>query len=306
MLGAFAVVLGCAGGAVLLAWRYFARYRLARPPIGVFSRGDVACLLGAVVVVPYLYLWLPLWLVAGLLATGYLSTLALVAEPVLPARWAGWLAVLGLLAAEVAVAWLCGPASAPLFAVNDAVLVAVVVGVANLWAQSGLKARDAAGLGTALAVYDLVATSVLPLTTELITRLAGLPFAPLIAWPTDGGGWLGVGLGDLLLAAVFPLVLRRAFGRRAGLAALVVALAALGGMLALVALRLVAGTLPAMVVLGPLMVLQYAGWTRRRGGERTTWQYQQAEHAPARRGWVAAGQDGPVARSPALARAPSP
>jgi hypothetical protein len=36
-------------------------------------------------------------------------------------------------------------------------------------------------------------------------------------------------------------------------------------------------TLPAMVLLGPLMVLQYVYWTRRRGGERTTWQYQQAE-----------------------------
>ena len=34
---------------------------------------------------------------------------------------------------------------------------------------------------------------------------------------------------------------------------------------------------PAMVVLGPLMVLQYAYWRRRCGTERTTWQYLQAE-----------------------------
>jgi hypothetical protein len=32
-----------------------------------------------------------------------------------------------------------------------------------------------------------------------------------------------------------------------------------------------------MVVLGPLMVLQYAYWRRRRGVEHTTWQYLQAE-----------------------------
>jgi hypothetical protein len=279
MLLASAVVLGCAGGAILLAWRYFARYRLTRPPIGVFTRGDVAFLLGAVVVVPYLYLWLPPWLVVGVLAIGYLSSLALVAEPVLRARWASGLAVLGLLTANVGVAWVCGPASPPLLGLNDVVLVAVVVGVANLWAQSGLKARDAALLGAALAIYDLLATSVLPLTTDLIARLAGLPFAPLVAWPSGEARWLGIGLGDLLLAAVWPLVLRRAFGRRAGLAALAGGLGALGGMLALVALRLVSGTLPAMAVLGPLMVLQYFYWRRGRGGERTTWQYQQAEHA---------------------------
>jgi hypothetical protein len=36
-------------------------------------------------------------------------------------------------------------------------------------------------------------------------------------------------------------------------------------------------TVRAMVALGPLMVAQYLFWNRRRGSERTTWQYQQAE-----------------------------
>ena len=34
---------------------------------------------------------------------------------------------------------------------------------------------------------------------------------------------------------------------------------------------------PLMTGLGPLMVLQYAYWVRRRGQERTTWEYLQAE-----------------------------
>jgi len=36
---------------------------------------------------------------------------------------------------------------------------------------------------------------------------------------------------------------------------------------------LVRATFPVMVVLGPLMVLQYGYYRRQRGLERTTWQY---------------------------------
>ena len=48
-------------------------------------------------------------------------------------------------------------------------------------------------------------------------------------------------------------------------------------MLVLLDLRLVRITLPAMVALGPLVVAQYVFWSRRRGTERKTWQYQQAQ-----------------------------
>ncbi len=34
---------------------------------------------------------------------------------------------------------------------------------------------------------------------------------------------------------------------------------------------------PVMIVLGPLMVAQYLFWRRRKGPERKTWQYLQAE-----------------------------
>jgi hypothetical protein len=60
-----------------------------------------------------------------------------------------------------------------------------------------------------LAIYDVIATWRLPLITDLFGRLAGLPFAPLVAWRVGvGDSWFGLGLGDLLLAAVFPLVAR--------------------------------------------------------------------------------------------------
>jgi hypothetical protein len=160
---------------------------------------------------------------------------------------------------------------------NNSVLVIAITGATNLWVQSGMRARDVAVLGVALMAYDFVATTLLPLMNNLTDRVAGLPFAPQIMWPSSDNQWLSVGLGDLLLAAVFPLVMRKAFGRAAGLLALVMGLVTLGVMLALLDLRLVQVTLPAMVALGPLMLAQYVWWTHRSGKERTTWQYQQAE-----------------------------
>src|SRR2546423_9781628 len=104
-----------------------------------------------------------------------------------------------------------------------------------------------------------------------------------MAWGT-GHHRLGIGLGDLLLATVFPLVMRKAFGRVAGLVALAGALGTLGALLTLLELaqragRSVPATLPAMTPLGPLMVLQYVYWVHRRGPERPTPDYLHADTA---------------------------
>jgi hypothetical protein len=103
------------------------------------------------------------------------------------------------------------------------------------------------------------------------------PYHPGLPFPADTIRWLGIGLGDLLLATVFPLVMRKAYGRRAGLTALGLGL----GAIVVVMLRSWLGVdipmFPVMVMLGPLMGLQYLYWRRRCGSERTTWQYRQAE-----------------------------
>jgi hypothetical protein len=275
---AFVVVLGHAVAAVVLSWLYFRRYRMTRPPIGVVTLGDVGITLVGIVLVPYLYLALPPWLVGALLMLAMASILYALWEPVARAAWGTWLAVVVLIGADLG-AWLwLGPASRLAFVVNNVVLSLAVVGVANLWAQSGMKARDAALLGGALAIYDFVSTVLLALMADLLRRLADLPFAPLMAWPVgEDGTWLGIGLGDVLLSATFPLVMRKAFGRSAGLIALALALGAVGAMLALFAAGMIRATLPAMVALGPLMALQYVAWVRRRGTERTTWHYLQAD-----------------------------
>ena len=103
-------------------------------------------------------------------------------------------------------------------------------------------------------------------------KCANLCITVSVGWGS-GSSTLGIGLGDLLLATVFPLVMRKAFGREAGITALLLSLGAIGTMLILP----FRGLFPAMVVLGPLMALQYLLWRRRCGQERTMWQYLQQE-----------------------------
>src|ERR687887_1208700 len=102
----------------------------------------------------------------------------------------------------------------------------------------------------------------------LLRRRATLPFAPLIAWRE--GDWLAVGLGDLLMVVLAPLVLRKAFGRTAGIVSAVTSVAAVAGMLAALRLGWFSRPIPAMVVLGPLLLLQYALWRVHLGPERRT------------------------------------
>ena len=62
-----------------------------------------------------------------------------------------------------------------------------------------------------------------------------------------------------------------------GLAASAMTITVVAALLGLAGLSILEGAFPVIVVLGPLMVLQYALWAHRRGQERTTWQYLQAE-----------------------------
>jgi hypothetical protein len=266
------VVVGVAAATVFGGWAYFRRWRMPCPPVGVVDLGDVAFVVVALVLLPFVYLALPGWLVGAFFACSILAVLLVTLDPVITTGWARWLVAIGLVGADVVLALGPGSASRAYFAVNNLVLAVVIVGVANLWAQGGLHARDLAVLTTAVVVYDVVATGWLPLTSDLIHRLAGLPFSPMIAWSVGEERWLGIGMGDLLLATVAPLVLRKAFGRIAGVTALLVALVTIGVMVGLAAFEVLRGVFPVMVVLGPLILAQYGFW-RWRGGERSTFAY---------------------------------
>jgi len=116
--------------------------------------------------------------------------------------------------------------------------------------------------------------------TVLVVRWQGDSWLTTLGKVTAllGGVLLVVALlGDLLLATVGPLVFRKAFGKTAGTAALVIALAALAVVMILPLTGWLRGAFPVMVVLGPLLVVQYGYWLRVTGQERTTAAYLAAD-----------------------------
>ena len=144
---AFLVVAGFSALAIFMGWYYFRRYALTRPAIGVYSLEDIALMLAFIVLVPFIYLWLPLWVAVGLMVLASSSILYYTFEPIFRRRAFVWLGVGGFIATDFLVALLAGSESNLFLGVNNLLLIILVAGLSNLWAQSGMKARDAAVLG---------------------------------------------------------------------------------------------------------------------------------------------------------------
>jgi hypothetical protein len=268
------VVFAFSAGATLSGWFGFERLRLQRPPLGVLNLGDVAVMLAMAVLLPLLYLTVPVAVVASVFLVAAASALDLLLSALLRSRWATWSITGALLSADVAGVLVLGGGHSAFLAINNTVLMLSIAGVSVLWAQSGLRARDAALLGGALGIYDFIATLLLPLSNRLVAELAMMPLTPVVAWATgDVRGGLAIGVGDLLLATVFPLVQRKAYGQLAGRVALCVSIGTIAALLVLCVLGLLRGTFPVMIVLGPLLLVQHAVWSRMRGPERTAAQF---------------------------------
>lgn len=248
---------------------YFARVSMPRPPVGRYELPDVAVVFLVVIAAPLVYLALPRTAVSVVFGLVLCAALQFTLAPLLGGRRAWLLAV-------AAVAVTAGFAFADLgrtvTALTDVTLAVAVVGVANMWAQSGMRSSHTAWFAGALACYDLVATGLTSVTDRFADQVVGLPFAPLLAL-TRGDPPVALGLGDLLLLVLFPLVALKAFGRAAGLAAAVVGLAVSCAVSLLFAQGVLSDTFPLLTALGPLIVVQHVWWTRATGGERTMAQW---------------------------------
>jgi hypothetical protein len=72
---------------------------------------------------------------------------------------------------------------------------------------------------------------------DLMARVGAMPFGPVVVWH-DGAGeaFALIGLGDLLVSTMFPLVMQKAYGRTAGYIALGLSCAGIAATFVLIAL----------------------------------------------------------------------
>ncbi|GAA2886407.1 hypothetical protein [Nonomuraea rubra] len=241
---------------VALAAGYLGRYVIPRPPVGRMVGADIAVMVTALVVMPFAYLHVPVGVVVSVFGLVVMTLTQLMLAPVLGGRWA-MIAAPALCAADVA-AYAAGWPLA-LLVVNDALLILLVVGVVNLWAQAAVTPAQVAALAAALTVYDTLATGLSSLTVDFVQRMQGLPFSPVLATSYGANPSL-IGLGDCLMLSIWPVVALRAYGKvaawsAAGLEAVLLAVS--------IAFVLTGGRpMPLLTVLGPLIFVQWLYWRR--------------------------------------------
>lgn len=263
---AYAVLVAVPAAAILLALLYFHHVPIDRPPVGVYTLRDIAAMMTAVVLLPMLYVALPDLAVAT--ALGLMTVLAV--QFTLAPLLSGSLALGAALAAGAAdIALVTAGLTTPAALWNNLLLLILVIGVTNLYVQSGIKARDVAIFGILLAGYDLAATTILPTTGELLRKTIELPFAPVFA----GSDSTLIGLGDVLMLTLWTLVSLKSYGQAAGWLAATTALALTTGLAVATETGLLTGLFPVMLAAGPLMTLQYLLWHNLRGLEQTTATY---------------------------------
>ncbi|HUY45210.1 MAG TPA: hypothetical protein VMV92_05745 [Streptosporangiaceae bacterium] len=146
--------------------------------------------------------------------------------------------------------------------INDLIITVVVVGVTNLWTQTGMAPGHVAMLAVTLSGYDALATGLSGLTANFTRRVIGLPFAPLLAThyhPLP----VFIGIGDCLLLTIWPLVAAKRYGRTAGWVAAAIDLLTVGPVLATMTRILgSSASVPMATPLGLLIVAQYLYWRR--------------------------------------------
>jgi hypothetical protein len=282
MIVSLLVVLGCGIVAVAGSWWYYRTVPMPRPPFGVFNLRDVAIAMVALAALPHLYRLLPLPVIAIILTLITIAGLHATLQPVVRGALL-WVGCLTLVGADLVAGLVAGVTSEAFLTINNLVAVIMAIGIANLWAQGGMKARDLGIFAAALTVYDIVVTWQFTIMLDLIVQLSQLPLFPMVAWGLDDVADTALmGIGDLLMVTLAPLVLRKAYGRTAGLVAVVTCTGTICAVLVLLATEVLGHTIPVMAFLGPVIALQCLYWRKARGDERTTRQYLLAE-PPTRR-----------------------
>lgn len=299
------VLIVCLG-----ALAYLRHVRLERPALGRFNGRDIAVLSVFLIGLPFLYVAVPRWTLTLFLTITFVASISIGYRSVL-GRTRLWLAIGVLLGLNFYLArnMLGTVVGWQLYWAENSLIVALgAVAVANLYAQGGMRLRHVCSFALLLAVYDSVFTLAWPVTNTLTERFLGFPLDPSMG--TRVGIYNAtIGIGDLLVYALFVTAAVKAYGRRALRAALTIALlfGAVAPSLAPLLFRQLIDArtdlvVPAQTLFGPAAFAYYA-WARRRyGNERSTGQFLRdlrAGTAPGERDSVPTRSVGPVGHAAA-------
>jgi hypothetical protein len=265
----------CAGALV-----YFRRVRLDRPPIGTFNGRDIAILLSIIVALPFLYAALPHWALTSLLVLTFASSLSIGYRPLVGAGPL-WLGIGLLIGANIWTSrtMLGSVAGWQLWWIELSFLVALgAISVANLYVQGGMKLRYVAWFALALGAYDVVFTTAIPLTNKLVQNFLGNPLDPSLGMRVGVNNY-SIGIGDLLIFAMFAVAAYKAYGwpaARLALGLIVVFGSVVPSFAPLVINFIDARSdvlVPSQAFFGPAAFLCYLWLKHRYGRERTMAEY---------------------------------
>lgn len=270
---------------------YFHHARLPRPPIGVFDHTDLWTICLAIMVLPLLYLVMPVPLLTSLFALLFFNVLYQGWRAMFP-RLVAVLLALVLIGADILAAleipphWQPSPSAH--WIANDLVMVLVVVVAANLYVQLGMRMRHITVLALFLACYDGLFAWGIPLTPLLATHFGGTVFDPVFGF-SIGNVQGFYGIGDLFVFALVVTVVYKGFGISGVLVsfALVACFGILFPTLGLPLLVTLLGwrpitLVPVQVFFGPAVCL-LSVWLARRSQERSMsqWLAERGDLAPA-------------------------
>ena len=255
---------------------YLRRVRMERPAIGRFNGRDVVVLLGFLVVLPNFYVWLPEWALLGVLMVTFAASLSIGFRQIM-SRGMVWPVVGLMIGTDI---WLGSNVLGTIlgwqifWTVNSIIVLLGAVTVANLYVQGGMRLKVVSSFALVLAVYDLVFTNFLPISEHLVEHFIGFPLYPAIGFRV-GFNDATIGLGDLLIYALFAAAAYKAYGRRAAWLAtglIVVFGVALPSLAPLVINSIDPRTdllVPVQTYFGPFEYLGYLWMKRHYGKERT-------------------------------------
>lgn len=272
MVGAALVSMG--------ALFYFRRVRVERPPIGTFNARDIAILLTIITALPFLYAVLPGWAITCFLVVTFAGSLYIgYSQLIRPGLL--WLIIGLLLGANIyeghlmmgtVIGWQVW------WIELDILVLAGAIAVANLYIQGGMRLKHVTYFALALGAYDVFSTLVINVTAVLVEKFVGQPLDPTFGMRVQVANY-GIGIGDLLIYALFTIGCYKAYGKVASRVAMAIAVV-FGGLLPNLfplALQLIDFRndilVPSQLFFAPAAFVAYLWMRRKYGRERSVAEY---------------------------------